>query len=84
MTKQSKFMSLVESIGNIVIGFGINFVANMTVLPFFGFNVHMHEAFLIGLVFTAISIARSFCLRRVFEWVRVNYGNFNPLTKSWA
>ena len=80
-TAQSKFMSAVESVGNVLVGFGINFVANLLVLPAFGFNVTASDAFNIGLVMTAVSVARSFYLRRAFEWVRVRYGNFDPWGK---
>ena len=74
-------MSGVESVANLVIGFAINFSANLAILPFFGFNLTAKDAFGIGLVFTVISLVRSFYLRRMFEWVRVNYGNFDP--RKW-
>lgn len=52
---------------NVVIGFGVNWLANLLVLPLFGFNVSPADAFGIGLIFTAISIARSYVLRRLFN-----------------
>lgn len=64
---QTRLGSLIEAIVNVAIGFGINFVANLYVLPLFGFNVTMADAFGIGLVFTAISIARSYVIRRWFN-----------------
>ena len=64
---QTKLGSLIEAFVNIAIGFGINFAANLIVLPRFGFNVHPSEAFGIGLVFTVISIARSYIIRRWFN-----------------
>lgn len=74
---QTRLGSLVEAFANIAIGFGINWAANMLVLPLFGFHVTGGQAFGIGLVFTAISLARSYLLRRVFNrltvWVRT-YG----------
>lgn len=82
--KQSKFMSLMESFINILVGFGVSCVANVLVLPLFGFNVTFHDAVKIGVVMTFISIARSFTLRRVFEEVRIRWGNFDPFKKGWT
>ena len=64
---QTKLGSLIEAIVNVIIGFGINFVANITVLPLFGFAVSAGQAFGIGLIFTVISIARSYFIRRYFN-----------------
>ena len=67
---QTRVGSVLESIANIAIGFGINFAANLVVLPWFGFETSPRTAFDIGLVFTAISLARSYVLRRVFNRIR--------------
>lgn len=67
MTGQSRLESLVEAVVNILIGFGINFTANLIVLPWFGFALTPTDAFGIGLVFTAISLARSYLIRRWFN-----------------
>ncbi len=64
---QTRLGSLIEAIVNVVIGFGINFAANLYVLPWFGFNVTAGQAFGIGVIFTAISIARSYAIRRWFN-----------------
>lgn len=64
---QTRAGSLIEALMNIAIGFGINFAANMLILPLFGFDVHASEALGIGLLFTAISIVRSYVIRRWFN-----------------
>jgi hypothetical protein len=64
---QTRLGSLIEAVMNIVIGFGINWSANMVVLPWFGFHVTGGQAFGIGLVFTVISLARSYIIRRWFN-----------------
>ena len=64
---QSRIGSFIEAWVNVLIGFGINFVANLAVLPNFGFAVTPADAFGIGLVFTAISVARSYFVRRYFN-----------------
>lgn len=67
---QTRLGSLIEAWANIVIGFGINWSANMMVFPLFGFNITAGQAFHVGLIFTAISLARSYVLRRLFNKIR--------------
>lgn len=70
---QTRMGSFVEAWANILVGFTINFIANLAVLPLFGFNVTPTDAFGVGLVFTAISLARSYIIRRFFNGLR--FGN---------
>ena len=65
--RQSRLGSLIEAVVNVIIGFGINFMTNLYVLPWFGFNVTVSDALGIGVVFTVISIARSYVIRRWFN-----------------
>ena len=64
-------MSLVESLTNVVVGYGVALAAQIVVFPLFGLEVSLQQNAAIGLIFTAVSIARSYCLRRTFEWLRV-------------
>lgn len=64
---QTRLGSLIEALVNVAIGFGINLAANLIVLPWFGFNVTVSDALGIGVVFTVISIARSYVIRRWFN-----------------
>lgn len=64
---QSRLSSFYEACMNIVIGFSINWVANLLILPIFGFNVTGGQAFGIGVFFTAISLVRSYVIRRWFN-----------------
>lgn len=71
---QTKLGSFVEAWANIAVGFGINFFANLLILPHFGFtNLTAEKAFGIGVVFTAISLVRSYILRRWFNGLK--FGN---------
>lgn len=71
---QSRLGSFVEAWANIIIGFAINFTANMLVLPMFGFNgLTARVAFEIGQVFTIISLVRSYVLRRVFNGIKARW-----------
>ncbi len=69
--KQSRLMSLVESLANVLVGYGVAVVTQMLVFPMFGLAVTVTENLLIGLIFTAVSIVRSYALRRGFEALRV-------------
>ena len=69
--KQSRLMSLVESLANVLVGYGVAVVTQILVFPLFGLVVTATENLLIGLIFTAISIVRSYALRRSFEALRV-------------
>jgi hypothetical protein len=65
---QSRTDSVMESLTNVVIGFGINFIANILILPaVLGVPVNLHELGLIGVFFTIVSVVRSYALRRIFN-----------------
>lgn len=70
---QTRLGSWAEAWANIAVGFSINYCANLIVLPWFGLAVTMREAFGIGLVFTVISLVRSYVLRRWFNGLK--FGN---------
>jgi hypothetical protein len=65
-------MSLVEATTNVVVGFGVAVLAQVAVFPLFGLDVSFTDNLFIGAIFTAISIARFYVLRRVFEAIRVH------------
>lgn len=67
---QTRLGSGLEAVANIVIGFGINWAANLAIFPLFGFDITPAQAFHVGLIFTAISLVRSYCLRRIFNRIR--------------
>jgi len=69
--KQSRLMSLVESLANVLVGYGVAVTTQMAVFPLFGLAVTVTENLLIGLIFTVVSIVRSYALRRGFEALRV-------------
>jgi hypothetical protein len=70
---QTKTGSFVEAWANIAVGFSINYFANLAVLPMFGFAIKPMQAFWIGVIFTGISLVRSYVLRRWFNGLR--FGN---------
>lgn len=64
---QTKRQSLIESCINVAIGFGVSLAAQAVVLPLFDIRVDLATNLSIGAIFTAISIARSYCVRRLFN-----------------
>lgn len=64
---QSRLMSLVESICNIIVGYGLAVLTQLLVFPMFGLHASLAENFGLGLVFTIVSLARSYCVRRAFN-----------------
>lgn len=64
---QSKLGSFYEACINIVIGFSINYVANLLIFPLFGFHISPGANFVMGLIYTAISLVRSYAIRRWFN-----------------
>lgn len=69
--KQSRLMSAVESGVNVAVGFGIAVATQAVVFPIFGLHASTSDHLAIGAVFTVVSVIRSYCLRRVFEAIRV-------------
>lgn len=68
---QTKQGSFVEAAANIAVGFGINFGANMVILPLFGFTaLTWHSNLIIGVIYTVISLVRSYVLRRWFNGLK--------------
>ena len=64
---QSRLGSLIEVCINICIGFSINWTANIYILPLYGFAITGGQAFSMGLIFTVISVVRSYVIRRWFN-----------------
>lgn len=73
---QTRIGSFVESWANIAVGFSITFTANWLILPLFGFHsLTLEKNFVIGLLYTVISLCRSYCLRRFFTNLKASWNN---------
>jgi hypothetical protein len=68
---QSRLMSLVESVANVIVGYGAAVVTQILIFPIFGLHATLAQNLKMGLVFSVVSIARSFALRRLFEALRM-------------
>lgn len=65
---QTRRGSLLESLFNILVGYSINFTANLLIFPLFGWNISTRENLTLGVIYTGISLVRSYGLRRLFNW----------------
>ena len=64
---QSKKMSFVEACVSTFIGYVVAIAAQLVVFPLFDIQVSLAQNFSIGAVFTAVSIARGYAVRRLFN-----------------
>ena len=76
--KQSRTMSLVESLANVAVGYGVAVITQMLVFPLFGLSTTLAENLAMGAIFTVVSIARSYMLRRLFETKRQIRSQYIP------
>ncbi len=72
--KQSRIMSLIESVANVIVGYRVAVLTQILIFPGFGLQVMLVQNLKLGMVFTVLTIVRSFTLRRVFEAIRVRMG----------
>jgi hypothetical protein len=66
---------VVESITNVLVGLLLAVLTQITLFPMLDLQVSVADNLLIGMIFTAISIVRSFALRRLFEAIRAPSGS---------
>jgi len=74
--RQSRRMSLLEALTNVAIGYGVAVVTQIAVFPLFGLEVSLSDNLAIGGLFTLVSIARSYAVRRLFDAIRVQASGF--------
>jgi len=61
---QSRLSSLIEAIVNVAVGFIVSVIITALIFPGLSFGENLR----ITLIFTAASIARSYAVRRVFNY----------------
>ena len=68
--KQSRALSFIEAATNVVVGYVLAIATQLLVFPLFGLEAALGEHMAIGTAFVAVSLARGYLLRRVFERIR--------------
>lgn len=71
--KQSRAMSLVESLANVAVGYSVAVVTQILIFPIFGLHTTLAQNLMMGAIFTVVSIGRSYALRRLFEEIRLRH-----------
>lgn len=66
MSRQSKAHSLLETIVNVAIGYGVALASQLLIYPRYGIHISVGANVEIGMWFTIISIIRSYAVRRFF------------------
>ena len=64
---QTKKQSLIETLTSVFVGWLIGGILNMLVLPIFDYDVSLTDGVLISIIFTAVSVIRSYVIRRWFN-----------------
>ncbi|WP_442044469.1 DUF7220 family protein [Pseudogemmobacter sp. W21_MBD1_M6] len=75
---QSRLMSLVEAVTNVLVGFLVAFGVQVVTFPLLGIEARTVDHFMLGGVFTVASVVRSYVIRRGFEkWRQEGRGHFD-------
>lgn len=64
---QTKKQSLIESVTNVLIGMVISLIVQLIVYPIMDIEVKFIQNIYLTLIFTVVSIARSYIIRRFFN-----------------
>lgn len=64
---QSRRQAIIEAWANILIGFGVNYVINLLLLPLVGAELSAGSNFALGWIYTAVSMLRQYTIRRWFN-----------------
>lgn len=65
---QRRLHSLIETLINMLIGFWLSVAVQAVVFPLYGFHIQVQDNIEIVTLFTLISMARGYMLRRAFNW----------------
>jgi len=68
--RQSRLMSLVEVLANVLVGYLLAVATQLLIFPLFGLEATLRQSLGIGAVFTLVSLARGYLLRRLFNAIR--------------
>lgn len=64
---QSRKASGIEAITNVLVGFGLAAGANYILINWYGYPISLWESSTMATIFTALSLVRSYALRRLFN-----------------
>lgn len=65
---QTRLQSLIEAWMNVLVGIGVALLTQIIVFPLFGIHASFGQNLGLTIVFTAVSLVRSYLLRRWFNY----------------
>ena len=68
---QTRKGSLLESVVNVAIGYGVALLSQIVVFPIVGVQASLKQNVTTGLFFTGISVLRSYTVRRLFNRLKL-------------
>jgi len=73
MSSQSRRHSALEAVANVAVGYGVALLSQLVIFALMGIDASLRQNVVIGLWFTAVSLVRSYALRRAFNWWHVQH-----------
>ena len=67
---QTRRQSMIETAASVAIGYLAALASQLAIFPLFGVYLPMGDNLVIGLLFTVVSLVRSYFLRRLFNRLR--------------
>ena len=64
---QTKRQSLVETLTSVFVGWLIGVILNLIILPLFDYGITVVDSLWVSLIFTVVSVIRSYVIRRFFN-----------------
>jgi hypothetical protein len=74
-------MSAIEALTSTAIGYTVAVLTQLAVFPLFGLPADLGDSLAIGAIFTVVSVARSYAVRRLFERFRSEKPHTLPSTQ---
>lgn len=81
---QSRWLSLIEAWTNTLVGYILNIVGHLMLLPLFGATLSVASNMQVSLVMVVLSVLRSYCLRRIFNKIRPEQNHRWSLIEAWT
>ncbi|GHC67686.1 DUF7220 family protein [Neogemmobacter tilapiae] len=67
--KQSRRRSLIEACAHVVLGYALAVALQLVLYPAYGLHPSVAQSMKLALWFSLLSLARSYALRRFFNWL---------------
>ena len=71
---QTRKHSAIEAVVNVLIGYWVSFLTQLAIFPIFGIKISLVQNLWIGVIFTVVSLVRSYALRRLFNYWSLTRG----------